>query len=203
MDQIIARFPHLSEKIYSSLDNESLSKCKEVSRFWRIYLRKQKFFQVRIIKTTVEQYHEIGETWNNVFETASGITINALGIAVQKFYKKKEDLTYFEGLTPIHIAAATGDLQLLSKLEDKSPGNHPKDSDDCTPLYYAAQNGHLEVCEHILELVADKNPKSKNGRTPLHLAASCGHLEICELIMMYLDNKNPQRNDGYTRNMVL
>ena len=198
MDQIITRFPHLSEKIYSSLDNESLSKCEEVSRFWRIYLRKQKFFQVRIIKTTVERYHEIGETWNNVFETASGITINALGIAVQKFYKKNDELTYLEGLTPIHIAAATGDLQLFSKLEEKSPGKYPKDTDDCTPLYYAAQNGHLEVCKHILEWTEDKNPKRKNGTTPLHQAAKNGHHEICELIEMYLEDKSPRDKDGYT-----
>ena len=96
------------------------------------YLRKQKFFQVRIIEATVEQYHEIGETWNDIFETASGVTMNALGIAVQKFYEKKGKLTYlhtyFEGLIPIHVAATTGDLQLLSKLEEKSPCKYPKDS---------------------------------------------------------------------------
>ena len=149
MDQIITRFPHLSEKIYSSLDNESLSKCEEVSRFWRIYLRKQKFFRIRTVMAMVEQFYEIGETWDSVFETGSSVTIMALGVAVQTFYEKNDELTYFEGLTPIHVAAATGDLQLFSKFEEKSPGKYPIDSDDCTPLYYAAQNGHLEVCEHI------------------------------------------------------
>ena len=90
----------------------------------------------------------------------------ALGIAVQKFFKKNDELTYFEGLTPIHVAAATGDLQLLSKFEDKSPGQYLEDSDDCTPLYYAAQNGHLEVCEHILEWVEEKIPKVKVAQHP-------------------------------------
>ena len=90
----------------------------------------------------------------------------ALGIAVQKFFKKNDELTYFEGLTPIHVAAATGDLQLLSKFEDKSPGQYLEDSDDCTPLYYMAQNGHLEVCEHILEWVEEKIPKVKVAQHP-------------------------------------
>ena len=150
MDEICIRFSHLSEKIFDSLDNDSIIKCKEASQFWFNYLDGQKFVQIRIIKAKVKQFHSIGETWNKVFIFASTETIMALGIAVNQFYIKDSGLIYYEGLTPIHAAAATGHLLLLTKLQEKGLDKHPKDNGGCTPLYYAAQNGHLEVCEHII-----------------------------------------------------
>ena len=89
MEELIVRFPHLSEAIYDFIDNQSLSNCVEVDRYWQNYLRKQKFFEIRIIKATVEQFHKMGETWNKIFKGASTETIFALGNAVQVFYLQK------------------------------------------------------------------------------------------------------------------
>ena len=100
MEELIARFPHLSETIYDFIDNQSLSNCVEVDRYWQNYLRKQKFFEIKIIKSTVKQFHKIGETWNKLFKSASTETIFALGNAVQVFYQrdklqKDSDLHYY------------------------------------------------------------------------------------------------------------
>ena len=98
------RFSHLSEKIFISLDNRSITKCREVSKFWKNYLDDQRFFEIRKITTTVGQFHKVGGEWSNVFATASKVTIMDLGMSVHQFYKKGTNLTYFEGLTPIHVA---------------------------------------------------------------------------------------------------
>ena len=198
MEEICIRFSHLSEKIFDLLDNESIINCKEVSQFWFDYLDGQKLVEIRIIKATVEQFHSIGETWNKVFNFASTETILTLGASVNKLYNRDLDLIYHEGLTPIHTAAATGNVLLLKKLQEKSLDKLPKDNEGCTPLYYAAQNGHLEVCEYIIQKIEDNNPAANNGKTPLHAAASNGHFKVCELLIKNLENKNPESVDGIT-----
>ena len=47
------------------------------------------------------------DAWNQVFNTASSQTMMDLGISVGKFYKKDSNLNYYEGLTPLHVAAGT------------------------------------------------------------------------------------------------
>ena len=162
--------------------------CKEASQFWFNYLDGQKLVQIRIIKAKVKQFHSIGEAWNKVFIFASTETIMTLGVAVNQFYNRDLGLEYYEGLTPIHVAAATGHLFLLKKLQEKSLDKHPKDNEGCTPLYYAAQNGHLEVCEHVIQKIEDNNlaESKSDGTTPLHQAAKNGHLKVCELLREHL-----------------
>ena len=206
MEELCLRFSHLSEKIFDSLDNDSIIKCKEVSRFWFNYLDGQKLVQIRIIKAKVKQFHSIGKAWNNVFNSASTETIMTLGVAVNQFYKKDLGLDHHEGLTPIHAAAATGHLLLLTKLHEKSLDKHPKDNEGCTPLYYAAQNGHLEVCEYLIQKIGDNvgttplQMVARNGhfKDSLHQAAGFGHgsVEIYMLLSNHLTNKNPPPSDG-------
>ena len=57
MEEIILRFPHLSEQISICLDNQSLAKSREISKTWNRLLEEQKFFQIRIIKTIIERLH--------------------------------------------------------------------------------------------------------------------------------------------------
>ena len=120
MEEISLRFSHLSEEIFNSLDNESISKCRKVTKFWKNYLDNLRFLEIRKIIATVGQFHKIGGAWKKVFDTASKATIIELGVAVSQFYKKGDNLTYFEGLTPLHVAAATGQLQLLLTISEKT-----------------------------------------------------------------------------------
>ena len=55
MDELYIRFSHLSEKIFDSLDDDSIIKCKEASRFWFNYLDGQKLVQIKqiIVKTAL------------------------------------------------------------------------------------------------------------------------------------------------------
>jgi hypothetical protein len=104
MEELCIRFSHLSEKIFDSLDNESLINCKDTSRFWFNYLNGQKFVEIRIIRATVEKFHLIGESWVEIFNSALTETLLALGVAVDQFYIRHLDKKYNDGLTPLHTA---------------------------------------------------------------------------------------------------
>ena len=94
MEELCIRFSHLSEKIFDSLDNDSITKCKEASRFWFNYLDGKKLVQIRIIKAKVEQFHSIGDSWNKAFNSATTETIMILGTVVNQFYKRDMGFKY-------------------------------------------------------------------------------------------------------------
>ena len=87
METLIQRFPHLSQNVFNSVDNQSLAKCQEVSLPWYEFLQQQKFRQIRTIMSTIEQTHEVGDTWKNVFKSATTQNIMDLGPAVDLFYQ--------------------------------------------------------------------------------------------------------------------
>ena len=198
MEEVCLRFSHLSENIFDSLSNKSIAKCTRVSRFWHDYINGQKFVEIRKIKLTVGQFHTIGDAWKKLFDTASTKTIVDLGHVVNQLYKQGNAWRTCDGLTPLHVAAGTGQLILYQNIEEKTYEKYPKDIHGHQPFLYAANNGHLEVCELIIEGLGNKNPAKNDGWTPLHSAANKGHIKICELIMESLENKNPAMNDGGT-----
>ena len=88
MEELFLRFSHLTESIFDHLDNKSLANCRLINKTWCNYLDTQKLLQIRIIRMTVEEFHEVGDPWKRVFETATTKTIMDLKEAVQKFYVK-------------------------------------------------------------------------------------------------------------------
>ena len=198
MDDLTLRFSHLAEKIFKSLNNETVAECKETSKFWYSFLGAQKFVQIRVIVAKINQFHRIGKSWNHVFKTATTKTIMVLGQAVEQFYQKNPRMKFHQGLTPIHVAAATGHFDLLKLIQDKTREKYPEDGNGWLPYHYAAQNGHIKICEIYIEQQGDKNPGTKcrvptsheNGWTPLHAAAKFGHFAICKLIMAKIEDRN-------------
>ena len=86
MEEIILRFPHLSDKIFNLLDNKSLEKSRKVDRYWNVYIAKQKFYSIRIIKTTMERFQKVGPEWETLFVKSTTKTIRDLQKVVQLFY---------------------------------------------------------------------------------------------------------------------
>ena len=111
---------------------------------------------------------------------------------------KNKNPTNIEGLTPLHIIAQKGNLEIcqfiIESVEDKSP----KDCRGRTPLHFAAIEGHLSVCKLIMKNMPDKNPSCEDGQTPLHLAAVKGHLDVCQLLLLNTKNKHPKDKLGWT-----
>ena len=97
MDECFSRFSHLSLSIFKSLDDVSIIKCRKINKTWRDYLDNQRFFQIRKIKTIVEEFHEVGVSWKRILKTAPNQTIIDLAEAVSNFYQKNDDLKYHKG----------------------------------------------------------------------------------------------------------
>ena len=103
-----------------------------------------------------------------------------------------------EVITPLHMAAKKGHLEVcklfIKKLENKNPG----DCKELTPLSCAVEAGQFEICQYIISNLDNKNPGNKRGVTPLHLAAEKGHLRIFKYISKKLEDKSPRDVDGRT-----
>lgn len=112
---------------------------------------------------------------------AKGLDVNAI--------MTRMDL---EGTTPLHIAAAKGNIKVAGVLMKNGAERNAKISDSrhCkqrlyTPLHLAAQNGHKAVAELLIAKGADVNAKTLWDETPLDLAISKRHKELADLLRKY------------------
>ena len=218
MEEIILRFSHLSEKIFNLLDNNGVEKSRRVDRYWNIYIAKQKFYNIRIIKAILEKiqkvwilerFQQVGPSWNTLFANSTTSMITDLLKAVQLFYSEQKmshkmtNCTIFyslnvpKGITPLHIAAYSGNLDLLKTIFERNQ-EYQKDGWGCTPLYYAAHNGHLEMCEYIMQTFENGHTGNNSGQTPLHEAAYHNHSNTFKILVKNSVDNNPADHSGWT-----
>ena len=50
IEETFWRFPHIAEQIFEELDNNTLSKCLEINKWWRKILRERKICQINQLK---------------------------------------------------------------------------------------------------------------------------------------------------------
>ena len=209
MDNIISRFPSLAERIFESLDDETLVNSKTVSRSWSEFTENEVFFLRRIIKKLIGGYEHFKEVWKLVMKKADIEMTKELALAVKFFLSKHPGNCLHEencnhralSQSPLHLGAEAGQASLcefiLKITKDKNPGLKNGDV-GWTALHEAAQRGHLLISYMIMNELKDKNPKDVDGYTPLHAAASGGHLETFKMIMNKVGEINPKDNQGWT-----
>nr|KAG5700757.1 hypothetical protein BaRGS_034960 [Batillaria attramentaria] len=81
--------------------------------------------------------------------------------------------------TPLHLAAAQGNLEMISLMHELQPDNFSSalftlDAMNRTPLHRAAVFNHVQVVDFLLQQGADIDSADSTDRTPLLLAASKG-----------------------------
>ena len=197
---IFIRFSHLSEQIFDHLENESLSKCRLISRIWCNYLDQQKIFHIRIIRSHIDRVdHQVGESWEKFFKVSNTENIIKIGIGVGNVYEGKVcSLGILNGLTPLHVAVYCKEYELCKYIIEKIGNERFEDAIGLTPLHSAALNGCLDLCILLNENLNYKNQGDNEGNTPLHWAAMGGHLYVYKYISGYLVNKNPRNSRGTT-----
>ena len=68
MEEVLLRFPHLGQKIFDQLDQESLKNCTEVNPSWRKYIVDEKSH----FKTLIRSYTNCSnENLKQVLQTIS------------------------------------------------------------------------------------------------------------------------------------
>jgi ankyrin repeat protein len=81
--------------------------------------------------------------------------------------------------TPLHLAAANGQLAVLQALLDRGCNPNPRDHAGRTPLFAALENGEnaLPLVRALVAHGADPEIADANGETPLGLALDHGEIE--------------------------
>ena len=91
-----------------------------------------------------------------------------------------------DGLTPLHHAALSGNVRIISLLLESGAIVNIPDKKGLDPLHYAAWQGYMDPVGLLLSGGADANAQSGETRdTPLHLAAQHGHYDVVALLVQH------------------
>jgi ankyrin repeat protein len=89
----------------------------------------------------------------------------------------------FFGLSPLHLAAENGHLQVVDLLISKNANVNEKEKETgFTPLHLAAKEGHLKIAEVLIAKGAEVIAKSNDDKTPLDLANQNNHEDMIKLL---------------------
>jgi hypothetical protein len=87
------------------------------------------------------------------------------------------------GWTPLHLAAARGDLAAATALLSEEDTIDRRNGRGRTALYEASKRGQTEVVALLLQHGANPDTKAKQGFTPLLAAAERGHAGTIALLL--------------------
>lgn len=87
------------------------------------------------------------------------------------------------GWTPLHFAAARGDLPAAASLLANGQAVDQRNGNGRTALFEAAKRGHTALLPLLLHHGANPNAKGKQGYTPLLAAAEQGHAVTIEVLL--------------------
>ncbi|KAG6570711.1 putative E3 ubiquitin-protein ligase XBAT31, partial [Cucurbita argyrosperma subsp. sororia] len=123
---------------------------------------------------------------------------------VEVFLKNKPSLllntTLYDRQSPLHIAAANGQIEILSLLLERSVNPDLLNRHKQTPLMLAAMHGKISCLRKLLEVGANiLKFDSLNGRTCLHYAAYYGHFDCLEAILSAAQSSPVAASWGFVR----
>lgn len=89
------------------------------------------------------------------------------------------------GLTPLHIAARNGYLEVAKLLIDHGADVNATDNQKQTPLHAAAEDGQEEMCELLLKNGAELKVLDSARRSPEMLARRNEHYGVLQIITKF------------------
>jgi len=89
-------------------------------------------------------------------------------------YNYTEQVAFWGGMAPIHLAARQGQRATVAALLDaKANINEVTLGDHASPMLVAIINGQFDLAKDLLDKGAEPNLASENGVTPLYAALNC------------------------------
>ena len=200
MEEVNIRFQHISEQIFGYLGNESLANCKKVCRTWNNFIDGQKFFHARIILETATRNHKVERSWFQVLKKCNTKTVGDLRTAVKQLYQEsgifasstpvsREYNQLVWTVSPLHVAAAFGQLTLFNDILQRVENKFPSDGLGRSTLHYAAINDCLNIYESIVAIKGNIFSTLGVGHsifeisTPLEMAVKHSSLKVCRFIV--------------------
>ena len=202
METFIIRFPTVTQSILQELDNQNLTKCREVCLNFHKFLNQDKVLWMKMIQKFSENYGNHQKSWNLVMKQVAVDILKKLALCVESFLKQAPFGLPKFSISPLHVAVYSGNFAICEYVVDKTRNSNSENSNEVTPLHIAARNGYLDIYKFVSESVQDKNPECITTfeymvftkLTPLHLAAKYGHLDIYKFIYENICDKNPIGN---------
>ena len=71
-------------------------------------------------------------------------------------------------LTPLHLAARKGHLEVCKILLENNVDKNPRNINEYTPLHFAAEERYKEATELLIKQGANMEKADNNGKTPRH-----------------------------------
>ncbi|XP_048248734.1 ankyrin-3-like [Haliotis rufescens] len=105
------------------------------------------------------------------------------------------------GNKALHIAASTGNVELVSLLLDNGGDVSARNIHGDTALLIAVKAGHLQVFERLLEAGSEFDPHEERniwGLTPLMYAVRNDHIDIVNFLLARIDSVNHANRGGQT-----
>jgi ankyrin repeat protein len=87
------------------------------------------------------------------------------------------------GTTGMHVAAASGNLQIIAILYKAGGDVNQRDAVGSTPLDYAAEHDRYEAAKLLVEMKTRINDQNKNGMTALMFAAKTGDIQLVHMLL--------------------
>ena len=160
MQDILLRFPHLSEQIFQKLDKESLFKCREVTNSWQNVIDGRNYPWLHIVNIPT-----ILKKRNTYLHLAAKTgQIEAFKTALNE----EEDINIKNerGETSFHLACKNGHLKIVQLLLKKL-----KTIFDLGANFVFDNHG------------TDINAPTKYGNTALHLACIGGLSDVVKILL--------------------
>ncbi|KAG6605465.1 putative E3 ubiquitin-protein ligase XBAT31, partial [Cucurbita argyrosperma subsp. sororia] len=108
--------------------------------------------------------------------------------------------TLYDRQSPLHIAAANGQIEILSLLLERFSNPDLLNRHKQTPLMLAAMHGKISCVKKLLEVGANiLKFDSLHGRTCLHYAAHYGHFDCLEAILSAAQSSSVSASWGFVR----
>ena len=85
-----------------------------------------------------------------------------------------------EGSTPLHLASAFSDEDMVSLFLRHGPNVQSRDSEGSIALHTAAALGKTSTAQVLIDAGSDVNACEE---TPLHVSAGAGHVEVVRLLL--------------------
>ncbi|MEM7584219.1 MAG: ankyrin repeat domain-containing protein [Acidobacteriota bacterium] len=105
------------------------------------------------------------------------------------------DAADVDGMTPLHVAARRGELEIVELLARTS--ERRANGSGHRPVHVAAIYGNFEVFRRLFEPNISRKT-NEEGHGLLHMAAYGGHPEILRATLEHYEDVDPQDHDGWT-----
>lgn len=90
-------------------------------------------------------------------------------------------------ITPLHVAAETGDLHMLKGLLRLGADVHQRGQRSASPLFLACEGGFAAAARELLAHGADPWVGTKSMETTLYIAALKGHLAVVHVLLDHFE----------------